>query len=238
MCETLAMRICQTLEYAITAHCHHFWWRESQESCFLSRSLPPLWPFSITPSLLLCLLYSAILPSFLFLPGVLCFFASSLQLHHFLSAPLLPISPSCCLVPDIPPLWPPLPPARWLSLIVTFFFFSSVLPSPVPFHVTLHHANSYLFVTFRLLLGIHYPLCDLRPCLPFVSCVSSSRHDSYLPFIAGLTSRILYSMGRCIRVYLVLICPRLKLWGIYIDLILKINKEKSKKKCNLQQIYF
>lgn len=185
MCETLATRICQTLDYAITAHCHHSWWRESQEFCFLSCSLPPLWPFSITPSLLLCLLYSAILPSFLFLPGVRCFFASSLQRHHFLSAPL-PISPSCCLVPDIPPSGPRLPPARWLPLIVTFFFLHPALPCSFSCHPASCKFLSVCHVSS--LAGHSLSVMRSASLSAFVSCISSSLHDSYLPFIAGFTS--------------------------------------------------
>lgn len=223
MCETLATRICQTLDYAITAHCHHLWWRESQEFCFLSCSLPPLWPFSITPSLLLCLLYSAILPSFLFLPGVRCFFASSLQRHHFLSAPL-PISPSCCLVPDIPPSGPRLPPARWLPLIVTFFF----SPSCPPLFLFMWPCIMQILICLSRFFSCWAFIIRYAICVPVCLCVLYFIFSTWQ--LPAVHSRL--HLPASFTVYLVLICPGWKS-GTYICLVkFKFWNETSKKQKN------
>lgn len=123
----------------------------------------------LSSSLCLCPCASAAeLPSFLYVPGVMCFFASSLQQHHFLYGPVffsLSLRCSCCLVPDSPPSVPP-PPASCLSLTLTFFL---LLPLPSgPPHVIGNHAKTYPFVTFCVLLSIQSVSLSI-----FESCVSS-----------------------------------------------------------------
>lgn len=119
---------------------------------------------------------AAILPSFPSLPGVLCFFASSLHRppptttpssppphdprRHPLSLSSPPTRsppPPRHLLPVGPPPPPPhtfrKPPLRRLSLTP-----SLLSPPSLPVLPRCHHAISYRFVTFRFSLGIHNPL--------------------------------------------------------------------------------
>lgn len=121
-------------------------------------------PFSVTVSLSVCPCASAaILPSFLSLPGVLYFFASSLHQPPF-SSRLLSLSPSLHVVVLLyltPRSFPNLHPATspWLHP-----FSSTATPSITPsvlLPVTMHHAVSYLLVTFCVLLGTQNSLLSL-----------------------------------------------------------------------------
>lgn len=160
---------------------------------WLRPSLPPS-PVTGSPSV--CPWASAvILPSFLSLPGVLCFFASSLhQLPSlpptyppFLSVPFTLFSfntpPYCMSTP------PPTPPNFIvLPLLDSILFLPLPLPPspPVLLHVIMHHPIPYHFVTFCFLLGIHNPL-HISVCRPFLLCVwcfISSTWNNYLSFIA------------------------------------------------------
>lgn len=128
----------------------------------LTPSLPV--PFSVTVSLSVCPCASAaILPSFLSLPGVLYFFASSLHQPPF-SSRLLSLSPSphavvlLYLTPFLPHYLHPAT-SPWLHP-----FSSTATPSITPsvlLPVTMHHAVSYLPVTFCVLLGTQNPLLSL-----------------------------------------------------------------------------